>query len=275
MYAWGASKIAVEAPAAYQIYELAMQENSASAKNNAPREGSPLALAIYAFFGVAIIVIGLFVLRAQMTGDHFEMSGPMLDFSDETREGAALSPVDLPPVQPPAEALSEGEEQATHEPTSVRVMATAQDRAIDMDALLTAMLVQLGQPKAASQPLRDRLSMTLEQGRSDAYIDTFLNAAITRGDIEPPLALTTVAGRLDTDTLLETLVLATDSFETAAHRAFASARPHELRPTDSFAGLSLHYYGHPLAHDLIAGANEDRASLADAEVGQVVSIPAF
>ena len=127
MYAWGASKIAVEAPAAYQIYELVMQENSSSAKNNAPREGSPLALAIYAFFGLAIIIGGLFVLRAQMTGDHFEMSGPMLDYSDETGEGAALSPVDLPPVQPPAEALSESEEQAAHEATSVRVMATAQD----------------------------------------------------------------------------------------------------------------------------------------------------
>ena len=255
-----------------------MQKTDVTGPTRAAPRGSSRALALYAFFGLSIIVAGLFVLRAQLAGYHFEVSDP--DLPVQQADDAWTSPVNVMPVQrvapaAPSEATEATEAKAEPRGIAEQLLQRVDAREITLDELLARMLARFGQSEPASTSLREALLPAIAAKRSAAYIDTLLNAAIGRGDIEPPFALTTVAGRLDTDTLLETLVLAAGEFEAAAHRAFADPRPHELRPTDSFAGLSLHYYGHPLAHDRIADANEDRASLADAEVGQVVSIPAF
>ncbi len=48
-----------------------------------------------------------------------------------------------------------------------------------------------------------------------------------------------------------------------------------MRDRASLAGLSLAYYGDPLDHMRIAGANDTFNRIAEAQVGQMIEIPGF
>lgn len=123
--------------------------------------------------------------------------------------------------------------------------------------------------------LESYLVWSIRTGKSGAYIDSLLNSAATNGHFLIPDALLTVSGRLDTPSLLLSVLLAADQPEPAAMQENYRSQEHLLRLSDSLAGLSLAYYGDPLEVTRIAAANGTTAVLAQAHVGQVLEIPGF
>jgi hypothetical protein len=109
--------------------------------------------------------------------------------------------------------------------------------------------------------------------KSDAYIDSLLNSAAAKGHFQIPLALTTLSGRLDTESLLKSVLIAAKQVEPAQQPPAFPSQQHLLRLSDSLIGLSLTYYGDPLDHMRIADANGSIAQMAEAQVGQIVEIP--
>jgi hypothetical protein len=90
-----------------------------------------------------------------------------------------------------------------------------------------------------------------------------------------PDALVTLSGRLDSQSLLISVWLASDHYQSAEHRAFSKPLTHTLELSDSLAGVSLDYYGHPIRQDRIAEVTALRGSMAEMPVGKAVEIPAF
>lgn len=59
---------------------------------------------------------------------------------------------------------------------------------------------------AGAQALQSLVSRALQEGRTDSYIDQLVNEAAGRGDVSVPKALVTNEGRVDTSTLLASIV---------------------------------------------------------------------
>lgn len=111
----------------------------------------------------------------------------------------------------------------------------------------------------------------VKAGKSDAYVDSLLNSAAAQGHFEIPLALTTLSGRLDTQSLLKSVLLAAKHDGRAPN--LMVPQKHPLRLSDSLVGLSLAYYGDPRDHMRIADANGPISRMAEAQVGQMFEIP--
>lgn len=120
--------------------------------------------------------------------------------------------------------------------------------------------------------LESYLIWAIHNAKSDAYIDSLLNSAASKGHFAIPEALLTLSGRLDTPSLLASILLMAQNAE-PIRLSHSAPHQHLLRPSDSFAGLALAYYGHPLDHARISDANGMDALMAEAQVGQVVKIP--
>ncbi|MBW4962691.1 hypothetical protein KZZ06_11820 [Sulfitobacter sp. CW3] len=127
--------------------------------------------------------------------------------------------------------------------------------------------------------LESYLVWAITAGKSDAYIDSLLNSAASKGHFEVPPPLATLSGRLDTPSLLRSVLVAAKHNDAVdkplSTAALQASQQHPLRLSDSLAGLSLAYYGDPLDHMRIAGANDTFNRIAEAQVGQMIEIPGF
>jgi len=79
-------------------------------------------------------------------------------------------------------------------------------RHTDLRSLTGIVLIGFGHTPAQDDRLQSLLVQALTEGQSNAYIDALLNTAAARGEFSLPRQLTTVTGRLDTETLLAALV---------------------------------------------------------------------
>ena len=128
----------------------------------------------------------------------------------------------------------------------------------------------------------------LRQGQSDSYIDALLNEAAGRGDIAVPQALITSEGRVDTATLLASLVQKSSGAASgdAAALAAAAGQPvaprepvkrhvYTVQPGESLGGIAQRIYGDAGYYRVIFDANRDRLITPDRiSVGQKLVMPA-
>ncbi|MDU8929395.1 LysM peptidoglycan-binding domain-containing protein [Alisedimentitalea sp. MJ-SS2] len=145
---------------------------------------------------------------------------------------------------------------------------------------------------AAPQKLENLIVQALRQGQSDAYIDALLNEAAATGQVKVPSALVTPEGRVDTVTLLATLVEKSrgqSGVDTATLAAAAeggtAVRPakrvlqdqvYVVRPGDSLAAISYRFYGETLQYRQIFAANQEKLTSPDKiRIGQRLKIPAL
>lgn len=140
------------------------------------------------------------------------------------------------------------------------------------------------------------VSQALREGQSDAYIDILLNEAAAAGRVVVPEALMTAEGRVDTKTLLASIVreaaVAADDYtraliaeaQSAGPRTPVQARPvavaapggkyYVVEPGDSLAYIAMVFYGTPASYPRIFEANRDKISSPDRiRVGQRLLIP--
>ncbi|KHQ50562.1 LysM peptidoglycan-binding domain-containing protein [Mameliella alba] len=151
-----------------------------------------------------------------------------------------------------------------------------------------------GGAKGAGAPdsgdLQTLVVQALRQGQSDAYLDALLNEARDSGRIAVPEALITSDGKVDTTTLLATLVqrsvgaskvpadsgLAGVEPEVTRPRArsLARAEVYTVQPGDSLAAISYRFYGDTMQYTVIYDANRDKITTPDKiRVGQQLTIP--
>ncbi|GGF66197.1 LysM domain-containing protein [Mameliella alba] len=151
-----------------------------------------------------------------------------------------------------------------------------------------------GGAKGAGAPdsgdLQTLVVQALRQGQSDAYLDALLNEARDSGRIAVPEALITSDGKVDTTTLLATLVqrsvgatkVPADSGLVGAEpevtrpraRSLARAEVYTVQPGDSLAAISYRFYGDTMQYTVIYDANRDKITTPDKiRVGQQLTIP--
>jgi hypothetical protein len=82
---------------------------------------------------------------------------------------------------------------------------------LDLKALTTRALRQFGHSPGSDDRLRALLVDALERRQSDAYIDALLNTAAARGEFVVPRRLRNANGRLETQRLLEAIVMQTQN----------------------------------------------------------------
>lgn len=130
---------------------------------------------------------------------------------------AARQPAPTPRTQTaaPAIATDNSDVQAMTASVLAQLGVTAAAPAQPMDAATAGILANIravtGQPGAApaAQPangLQALVAQALREGQSDAYIDALVNEAAGRGAITVPKALVTNDGRVDTATILASIV---------------------------------------------------------------------
>lgn len=221
--------------------------------------------------GLTIIVAGLYAVRPGEAPYHPDETDaaqseptPLPGEGEISRAGLEL--IDTPTSSPEKERLLSSAKR-------LQVLAAKPD--IDLKPVIRTVLASLGGTPDTVDKVQALLLGAVTMGRSDAYIDALLNSAAARGDFEVPGALVTLSGRLDSPSLLTSVWLASDHYQSAEHRAFSKPQTHALEMSDSLAGLSLDYYGHPMEHDRIAEANEITDRMAEMAVGKAVKIPAF
>jgi hypothetical protein len=134
---------------------------------------------------------------------------------------------DLADVAPIAEELetagSEPISEVTRSETSLLTVATEtrrQDvskllrqpirldgRRRDIRDLTREVLAKFGYDAPVGDRLHALVVQSLAEGQSDSYIDALLNTSVSRGDIYVPVALLEASGRLNTDALLQELLV--------------------------------------------------------------------
>ncbi len=139
-------------------------------------------------------------------------------------------------------------------------------------------------PQAGLQTL---VVQALREGQSDAYLDALLNEARNTGQLVVPEALITSDGKVDTSTLLASLVqqsvgsgAPTGGAASVATTPRPRARPlgrtetYIVQPGDSLAAISYRYYGDTLRYTEIFDANRDKITTPDKiRIGQKLTIP--
>lgn len=180
---------------------------------------------------------------------------------------APISEQTLPAAPPGVTALADDPQKVTAASLLYRLNA---DPDVDMIRLVD-LAIGAFDDRPVGGVLESYLLWAIRTEKSDAYIDSLLNSAAAKGDFHIPLALTTVSGRLDTQSLLKSVLVAATQPELVT--AASTTQHHLLRLSDSLAGLSLTYYGDPRDHARIANANRMIDRMASAQVGQVVEIP--
>ncbi|MEL7092052.1 MAG: hypothetical protein AAFN94_09990 [Pseudomonadota bacterium] len=79
---------------------------------------------------------------------------------------------------------------------------------IDLRQLARTVLGDFGYAAGNGDRLHGMLVSALSNQKSDAYIDALLNTAVARGAFTPPDALILPTGRLDTQSLLQAMLIA-------------------------------------------------------------------
>ncbi|UOA28753.1 hypothetical protein [Pseudosulfitobacter sp. DSM 107133] len=88
----------------------------------------------------------------------------------------------------------------------LRTMTNATGQPVDLSRLTERVLHRFGYTPRSGKALQAALLSALSQEQSDAYIDTLLNMAARRKEFVVPGQLRLANGRLDTETLLATLI---------------------------------------------------------------------
>ena len=152
-----------------------------------------------------------------------------------------------------------------------------------------------GATPASPDALGALIAQALRQGQSDAYLDALLNEAASAGKIVTPEAMMTTTGKLDTATLLATLVknsppasdtallaqavlAGNDADLSAVHRSDQTLSNHvyTVQNGDSLGAIARKFYGDARLYSAIFKAN--RASLATPNAlrpGQRLTIPSL
>ncbi len=128
----------------------------------------------------------------------------------------------VPPVRGTAPALKFATDNSDLQVMTASVLAdlgvktAAPPTAQPVDAATAGILANIravtGQPGAPAQPaarangLQALVAQALREGQSDSYIDALVNEAAGRGDFAVPKALVTNDGRVDTATILASIV---------------------------------------------------------------------
>ncbi|WP_300444338.1 LysM peptidoglycan-binding domain-containing protein [uncultured Mameliella sp.] len=158
----------------------------------------------------------------------------------------------------------------------------------DVLANLTGGARGVGAPQSGD--LQTLVVQALRQGQSDAYLDALLNEARDSGRIAVPESLITSDGKVDTTTLLATLVqrsvgatkVPADSGLAGAApdvtrpraRPLARAEVYTVQPGDSLAAISYRFYGDTMQYTVIYDANRDKITTPDKiRAGQQLTIP--
>jgi len=127
----------------------------------------------------------------------------------------AKQPAPTPRAQTaaPAIATDNSDVQAMTASVLAQLGVTAAAPAQPVDAATAGILANIravtGQPAAAAPAasgLQALVAQALREGQSDAYIDAIVNEAAGRGQITVPKALVTNDGRVDTATILASIV---------------------------------------------------------------------
>jgi len=181
---------------------------------------------------------------------------------------SVISQTELPAVLPQQPITASRPAKQT---PAARLHSLSADPETDMSGLVRQVVGGFGDI-SKGRVLESYLLWAIGSEKSDAYIDSLLNSAAAKGDFQIPLALMTLSGRLDTKSLLQSVLVAAKQAEPTAQPAASPSQQHLLRLSDSLVGLSLAYYGDPLDHMRIADANGSIARMAEAQVGQVVEI---
>lgn len=174
----------------------------------------------------------------------------------------------------------------------------ASSRRGEDDALLAMTQGVLGKLSGTSEPagrapqvgLQTLVVQALRQGQSDAYLDALLNEARDTGQVVVPEALITSDNKVDTATLLASLVQqsvgsgAPARAATAPATTYSPSRPrarpfggteiYVVQPGDSLAAISYRFYGDTLRYTEIFEANRDKITTPDKiRIGQKLTIP--
>ncbi|MBW4981293.1 LysM peptidoglycan-binding domain-containing protein [Mameliella sp. CS4] len=158
----------------------------------------------------------------------------------------------------------------------------------DVLANLTGGARGAGAPQSGD--LQTLVVQALRQGQSDAYLDALLNEARDSGRIAVPESLITSDGKVDTTTLLATLVQrsvgatkvpadsglagAAPDVKRPRARPLARAEVYTVQPGDSLAAISYRFYGDTMQYTVIYDANRDKITTPDKiRAGQQLTIP--
>lgn len=227
---------------------------------NTQENQSAIQQVLFALFCLMIICAGgIFILDQGREPYH----APMVP------KVAAILQTELPAVSPQPVPVNDSPEKLTPATLLHKLHA---DPDTDVTGLIKSVVGTLDDT-STGRALESYLLWAIGTEKSDAYIDSLLNSAAAKGDFQIPLVLTTLSGRLDTPSLLNSVLVAARQAHILEPAATHPAQQHHLRLSDSLAGLSLIYYGDPLGHMRIAAANGKMAHMAEATLGQVVEIP--
>lgn len=155
----------------------------------------------------------------------------------------------------------------------------AEKRMRDMTAGILADIKGTSGKTTNSRTLQTLVAQALREGQSDSYIDTLLNEAASKGDVAVPAALVTSSGRVDTSTLLASIVAEarkTNAPDTAPQqRPTVQAQTYVVRDGESLGGIAQRIYGDASYYTTIFQANRAALSSPDQiRAGQKLVIPA-
>jgi nucleoid-associated protein YgaU len=242
---------------------------------------------------------------------------------------AAAAPLPQPALATPAPATSPTPAPADRlgqvvalasAPATAAPTATSERSDDDLRRLTAGVLAGLGATTASAAPADDMQQMTatvlasltaataprasepasletlvvqaMRQGQSDAYLDALLNEAAGKGQITVPQSLVTSTGRVDTATLLASLVERSQPQPATAPQVIAGGDGVEVRVVqragrtvqynfytvqsgDSLGAIAHKFYGDARLYSAIFDANRQFLSSPDRiRVGQRLSIPA-
>lgn len=155
----------------------------------------------------------------------------------------------------------------------------AEKRMRDMTAGILADIQGTSGKTATSKTMQSLVAQALREGQSDAYIDTLLNEAAAKGDVAVPAALVTSTGRVDTSTLLASIVTEAQKSQnptvTPEPRPTVQAQTYVVREGESLGGIAQRIYGDAAFYTTIYQANRRALASPDqVRAGQKLIIPA-
>lgn len=147
-------------------------------------------------------------------------------------------------------------------------------------AVLAALSGGAGQTPGGSSDLATLISQSMAAGQGDAYMDALLNEAVAAGQVVVPEAMMTADGRLDTRTLIASVV--SQSLGSAGAviatqpvtQEVGGQRYYTVEAGDSLAYISVLFYGTSAQFQKIFDANRSvLESPNKIRVGQTLLIP--
>ncbi len=155
----------------------------------------------------------------------------------------------------------------------------AEKRMRDMTAGILADIRSTSGKAQNARTLQTLVAQALREGQSDSYIDTLLNEAAAKGDVAVPAALVTSSGRVDTSTLLASIV--TEARKSQSPQSAPEQRPavqaqtYVVREDESLGGIAQRIYGDAAFYTTIFQANRSALNSPDQiRPGQRLIIPA-